>query len=299
MTVQRRTVLFAAYSVCLVAGNLGVLRALVNLARLDQSASHVVLIPFVTLVLIFQRRDSIFASLESATVPGIGVIAVGSGLLLAGRLSHESGSHGSTLSVMTAGLVVLWIGGFLLFYGWKAFRSALFPLLFLGFTVPLPSVLLDPAILFLKTGSREAVSGLFMLTGTPYHREGFIFSLPKFAIEIADECSGIRSSIALLLTGLMVGHMFLRTWWKKALLMAAILPMAMLKNGVRIVCLSLLASYVDPGFLTGQLHHDGGIVFFLLSMALLAPLFVLLANSERALAGNIRPSHSRVRDSNA
>jgi exosortase len=299
MTVQRRTVLFAVYSVCLVASQLEVLRALVNLARLDQSASHVVLIPFVTLVLIFQRRDSIFASLESAPLPGIGVIAVGLGVLLAGRLAHASGSHGSTLSVMTAGLVVLWVGGFLLFYGWKAFRSALFPLLFLGFTVPVPSVLLDPAILFLKTGSREAVSALFMLTGTPYHREGFIFSLPKFAIEIADECSGIRSSIALLLTGLMVGHLFLKTWWKKALLVAAILPMAMLKNGVRIVCLSLLASYVDPRFLTGQLHHDGGVVFFLLSMALLAPLFVLLANSERALAETVQPGHAGLGDSSA
>ena len=108
--------------------------------------------------------------------------------------------------------------------------------------------------------------------------------LPKFVIEIADECSGIRSSIALLLTSLMVGHMFLRTWWKKALLVAAIFPMAMLKNGIRIVSLSLLASYVDPGFLTGQLHHDGGIVFFLLSLALLAPLFLLLCRSDTALA---------------
>lgn len=283
MKLSRRTLVFVAYSVCLVAGNLSVLRALVSLARLDQTASHIVLIPLVTLVLIFQRRDSIFASLGSAPVPGIGVIVVGLGILLAGRLSQSSGSYGGALSVMAAGLVVAWVGGFLLCYGSNAFRAALFPLLFLGFTVPVPSVLLEPMILFLKTGSREAVSGLFMLTGTPYHREGFVYSLPKFAIEIADECSGIRSSIALMLTGLMVGHMFLRTWWKKALLVAIILPVAMLKNGVRIVSLSLLASYVDPGFLTGQLHHDGGIVFFLLSLVLLAPLFILLFSSETAL----------------
>ena len=290
MTLPRRTILFSAYSLCLAAGNVGVLRALVNLARQDQTASHIVLIPFVTLVLIYQRRDSIFSSLGSAALPGLGLILVGAGVLLAGRLSHDSGSHGNALSIMAGGLVVLWIGGFLLSYGANAFRAALFPLLLLGFMVPVPNVLLDPVILFLKTGSREAVAGLFLLTGTPYHREGFVFSLPKFAIEIGDECSGIRSSIALLLTSLMVGHMFLRTRWKKALLVAAVLPMAMLKNGVRIVSLSLLASYVDPGFLTGQLHHDGGIVFFLLSLALLTPLFFLLCNSETAIPEANRPT---------
>jgi exosortase len=283
MTLPRRTILFAACSLCLVAGNVGVLRALVNLAWHDPTASHIILIPFVTLALIGQRRDSIFSSLRSAALPGIGVILVGSGVWLAGRLSDKSGSHGGSLSLMVGGLVVLWIGGFLLSYGWNAFRAALFPLLFLGFMVPIPNVLLDPVILFLKTGSREAVAGLFMLTGTPYHREGFVFALPRFVIEIADECSGIRSSMALLLTSLLAGHMFLRTGWKKALLVAAIFPMAMLKNGVRIVSLSLLASYVDPGFLTGQLHHEGGIVFFLLSLVLLTPLFALLCSSETAL----------------
>ena len=261
---------------------MGALRALVNLARQDPTASHVMLIPFVTLALICQRRNSIFSSLRSAPLAGIGAILAGLGILLAGRLSGESGSHGNSLSLMVGGMVVLWIGGFLLFFGRNAFRAALFPLLFLGFMIPMPTILLDPVILFLKTGSREAVAGLFLLTGTPYHREGFVFSLPKFVIEIADECSGIRSSIALLLTGLLAGHMFLRAGWKKALLVAAIIPTAMLKNGIRIVSLSLLASYVDPRFLTGRLHHDGGIVFFLLTLALLAPLFVLLHSSETA-----------------
>ena len=282
MTLPRRTILFAACCLVLAAANLGALRALVNLASQDQTASHIILIPFVTLVLVWLRRESIFSSVGWAPLAGIGVILLGLGVLLAGRLAGESSSHASSLSIMIGGLVVLWIGGFLLFFGRNAFRTALFPLLFLAFMVPVPAMLLDPVILFLKTGSREAVSGLFLLTGTPFHREGFVFSLPKFVIEIADECSGIRSSIALLLTGLLAGHMFLKTGWKKALLVAAIVPTAMLKNGVRIVSLSLLASYVDPGFLTGRLHHDGGIVFFLLTLALLTPLFVLLYSSEAA-----------------
>jgi exosortase/archaeosortase family protein len=60
------------------------------------------------------------------------------------------------------------------------------------------------------------------------------------------------------------------------LLLAAVLPVAVLKNGIRIVSLTLLAMYVDPGFLTGQLHHEGGIAFFGLALLMLLPLLAVL-----------------------
>jgi exosortase len=283
MTLSRRAILFGIYSLCLMAISVGVLRTLADLAKQSPTASHHVLIPFVTLALICQRRQAIFSTVQWAWRAGVGVVLTGLGLALWGGLYWTFGGQGGSLSVMVAAVVVLWIGGFLLFYGRDAFRAALFPLLFLGFMIPMPGALLDGATLFLKTGSTAIVAGLFTLTGTPYHQEGFVFSLPKFAIEIADECSGIRSSIALLLTSLLAGHIFLESRWKKTLLVAAILPLAIVKNGVRIVSLSLLAMYVNPEFLTGQLHNQGGIVFFLLALALLMPLFVLLRNSKTTL----------------
>jgi len=139
---------------------------------------------------------------------------------------------------------------------------------------------LQQVTVFLKAQSAEAVAGLFTMTGTPYHRELFVFSLPTAVIQIADECSRIRSSIALLLTSLLAGHLFLQRSASRILLVIAILPIAIIKNAARIVSLALLAMHVDPGFLTGQLHHEGGIVFFLLGLALLAPLFILLQWSE-------------------
>jgi len=84
------------------------------------------------------------------------------------------------------------------------------------------------------------------------------------------------------LTGLLAGHQFLRKPWTKLILVLMILPIAVIKNAIRIVALSLLAMHVDPSFLTGQLHHEGGFVFFFLALALLAPLFVLLKRSEGA-----------------
>ncbi|MGB2635881.1 MAG: archaeosortase/exosortase family protein, partial [Candidatus Acidiferrum sp.] len=58
------------------------------------------------------------------------------------------------------------------------------------------------------------------------------------------------------------------------------IPLALLKNGVRIVTLTLLSIYVDPSFLTGRLHKQGGFIFFLLALAMLAPVLKLLEKSE-------------------
>ena len=97
-------------------------------------------------------------------------------------------------------------------------------------------------------------------------------------IEVAEECSGIRSSIALLVTGLLACHLFLRSGWGKIALILSIVPLALLKNGVRIVTITLLGIYVDPGFMTGYLHQSGGIVFFLFS---LAPMAIVLGVIQR------------------
>jgi hypothetical protein len=47
--------------------------------------------------------------------------------------------------------------------------------------------------------------------------------------------------------------------------------MMILKNGIRIATLTLLAMYVDPSFLTGRVHREGGVVFFRMSLLLLLP----------------------------
>ena len=131
------------------------------------------------------------------------------------------------------------------------------------------------------SGSAEVSYAVFELLGGPVYRTGFIFALPGLTIEVAKECSGIRSSLALLITSLLAGHLFLRSAWTKAVLTLATLPLLIVKNGIRIVTLSLLSIYVDPSFLTGSLHRDGGIVFFFLALVLLTPVLWLLQTSER------------------
>src|SRR4029077_14865591 len=141
--------------------------------------------------------------------------------------------------------------------------------------------LLNRAIFVLQKGSAETTAAVFDLMGVPFLREGFVFHLARANIEVARECSGIRSSMALLILALLVVHFRLKSNWKKALFVACGLLMMMIKNGIRIATLTLLAVYVNPSFLTGKLHHDGGVVFFLLGLLFLLPVLLLLQRGER------------------
>jgi exosortase len=283
MTLSRRIGLFIAFSAGLIVATSGVWRALFEFARHDDTASHVVLIPFVTAALIVQRRESLFESVRWMPAGAVVIAVAALAFALGAMRGGVSGPADGPLTIMVAAALAAWLGGVLLFFGPETFRAELFPLLFLAFMIPFPAALVERVTLLLKTGSADVVAGLFTLTGTPYYRDGFQFSLPSFVIEIADECSGIHSTIALLLTGLLAGHVFLRSGWKKAVVLLAVFPLALLKNAIRIVSLTLLAMYVNPSFLTGKLHHEGGIVFFLLALALVTPVFTLLRNSEPSI----------------
>jgi exosortase len=276
MSLTRRTVFLALYCVAVAAVNAPSMRALYEHSQRDNTASHVFLIPLISIGLIVMRRAVVFRSPETSWRVGGLAIAAGAALLAA-----TAAMDAASLSARVLPVVVLWIAGFILFFGANAARTALFPLLFLAFTVPIPDIVLKAANDFLKAGSTEVVASLFTITGTPHIRSGFVFQLPFIAIEVADACSGIRSSIGLLITSLLAGYMFLAKVHNRLLLLLAIVPITIFKNGVRIVTLSLLSIHVDPSYLSGQLHHEGGIVFFMISLALLTPILLLLMRSER------------------
>jgi exosortase len=191
---------------------------------------------------------------------------------------------GEVLPVAAAVLVVLWSGGFAMAYGWRAARQASFALAVLLFMVPIPHAVLGSVVNALRLSSATLVDHLFSLSGTPHYRQGSVL------IEIVDECSGIRSSIAVVITSLLAGKLFLRGPLNRALLVAIAVPVAVLKNAIRIVTLSLLALRVNPGFLEGRLHNEGGIVFYLVALIMLLPVIHALQAVESRTSRLAAPS---------
>jgi exosortase len=144
---------------------------------------------------------------------------------------------------------------------------------------------LEAIVGFLQRSSAEATAVLFSVLGIPVFRQEFVFSLSNFTIHVAEECSGIRSALALLITSIVAGHFFLRSNGAKLGLVAVVVPLAIVKNAFRIVGLALLANYVDPTFITNSaLHRSGGIPLFLVSLILLLSLTWLLRKLEKRWA---------------
>ena len=108
-----------------------------------------------------------------------------------------------------------------------------------------------------------------------------VFELPGLSIRVAEECSGIRSSLALVITGLVMSCLVLRRGWTRLTLILLIVPVAVLKNALRIVGLSWLAIHFDRDFIgPSALHKISGIPVFLTSLVILAVLTWLLRRGE-------------------
>ena len=288
MKVSSRTLFFILSTLFVTVVMAGPLRALINYAldRENAHASQIVLIPFISAALIYINRKNIFRSVHYSVVPAAFLLIPGLLFMVAGRTIGAGLEEGDHLALMAASMVFLWLGCFLLFYGTIAFRTAIFPMLFLGFFIPIPSAVLNTTITILQRGSAEMAFVILKLSGMPVLRESaYVIRMPDLVIQVAPECSGIRSGISLLISGLLAGHLFLRSMWRRGLLVIAAVPVLIFKNALRIATLSFLAVHVDHRILTSQLHREGGIPFFVLGLLLLYPVLVILIKSENKRNG--------------
>jgi len=237
---------------------------------------YTVIVPFLSLILVFLDRRVIFSSVRYCFGAGTILFAVSIFLrLFAGQIQSRIGVDNS-LIIEILGLVVFWIGGFILCFGTSAFRAGTFPLLLLLLTVPVPGFLLNELIVAVQHGSADVCSFIFGLFRVPVLKNGLVFSLPDVSIEVEKVCSGIHSTMATLLVSIIIAHLFITRGWKKVLLILAAVPIVCVTNGFRIALLTLLAQYVDRSFLYGRLHHQGGVLFFALALLLLYLVLRLL-----------------------
>jgi exosortase len=255
------------------------LNDLYALTQQQEHYSHIVLIPWLSLYAFYVDRATILSSRQWSPWLGVSIMAAGA---ITAWQAEAVASGPDVLSAHILGFVLMCWGTFVLCYGLTAARVFSFGLLFLLCVVPLPVAMLNAVIGFLQRSSAEVTDVVFAVLGVPFYRDGFVFGLPNLTIHIAEECSGIRSTLSLVITSLVAGHFFLRSLWGKLGLVAVVVPLAIVKNAFRIVGLSLLANYVDTSFITDSaLHRYGGIPLFVVSLAILLSLAWLIRSVEK------------------
>lgn len=278
--MSRRYLTFAILGVISLAIWGRALLATFSLAVGNGEYTHILLILPVGAALIFVRHDRPPASPRPGFLAGSGLLLLAVLTTTCSKWAYAATHADVALSLSMLALVTWWIGSIVLCFGIQVFRSLLFPLLFLFWLVPLPAFILDRIVALLQHGSALLTRSLFTTAGVPVSLNGVVLSIPGLDIEVAKECSSIRSSLMLMVASMVLAQLFLRSPWRKAAVVIAAVPLSVAKNAVRIFTLSTLATHVDPSFLTGRLHHEGGVVFFLLALGAICLMIWVLLRTE-------------------
>jgi exosortase C (VPDSG-CTERM-specific) len=264
---------------------------LVQLSLANSLYSHLPLIPAVSAYLIWMQRASLPARSAPHRPVAWGLLAAGVATMAAYLLVQQGERpllRDDALAWQMYGFLLLLAGTCAWFLGRSLMRALVFPLGFLVFMAPFPVALHDALERFLQHGSADAAYAMISGAGTPILREGLIFHLPGIVLEVAPQCSGIRSSVALFITSIVAGYFFLHSPWKRTVLAVAVIPLAILRNGLRIFTLAQLCVHLGPEWINSFVHHRGGPIFFAISLVPFFLLLYLLYRSDRKKSGPAR-----------
>jgi exosortase len=285
MTTRTQFLPFAFLCALSVAFWLHPLVGTFRLALANDAYTHILLILPLSAALIYldsKYLDSKALRIDSQSSRRIGVPLLALALLTGcyAKWGMVAAPDDVRLTLGMLALVTWWIASVLLCFGAGTFQSLLFPFCFLFLLVPIPTSILNWIVEFLQHQSAFAARIMFRVVGVPVTQDGIILSIPNLDLEVARECSSIRSSLMLIVTTMVLAHLFLRFWGRKVVLIAAAIPLAVAKNGLRIFVIAELGTRVDPEFLEGNLHHHGGIVFLAIAWVIVVGLIWILRRSE-------------------
>jgi exosortase C (VPDSG-CTERM-specific) len=238
--------------------------------------SYILLIPLVSVYLIWSAREPLNISILPCWPGAVAGFMAGAGLLAAYWMARGSGwapARQDYLALMTLCFLCWFWGAGLALSGCSHASKLVFPAGFLVFMVPLPMGFLANIDIFLQHASAAAAEAFFSLAGEPVLRDNLQLRLPGISLMVAPECSGIHSTLVLLITSVLAAHIFLKRFWTRSALLLAVVPLAILRNGFRIWVVGELCVHVGPEMIRSPIHKRGGPIFFGLS---LIPFFLWL-----------------------
>lgn len=203
--------------------------------------------------------------------PLAGGIMFGCGLIL-----YATG-HVLDIILFEAGSQLPVFAGIALLYaGRPGLKRLLFPILFLVFLIPLPSIVLDILTGPLKLAVSEIAVHFLSVLGYPVSRAGVVITIGQHDLLVADACSGLKSMYTLAAVGVfyvyLQRHGRLHNW----VLLASIVPIALVTNIIRVIILALITFHFGEKVGQGLLHNISGMTVFILAVLLMLALSSLL-----------------------
>jgi exosortase A len=263
LTSNRTTLLKSAIIVaCLVLLYFRVLQGLVSDWIHMPDFSHGFLIPIVSFYFVYERRKELSALSPSTAWGGIGLIVLGILIFLLGNLATEFFTMRFSMLVVLGGIVLFLLGK-------EFFKTLLFPIVFLIFMIPIPSVLMDKITFPMQLFASKVAAKSLYLIGIPALREGNIILLANTSLEVAEACSGIRSLISLLALSVVFAYFNQKTTLKRVLLVLSTFPIAIIANAARVTGTGILAHHYGDKVAQGFFHGFSGWILFVVAFVCL------------------------------
>ena len=225
---------------------------------------HGPIILVVSIWLMWRKRDEYLALPDQpARVAGGLLLAFGLALYVLGRTQQLD-----TFEVASQILVLASV--FLLMKGPNALRLMAFPLFFMIFMVPLPSILVQVITVPLKMAVSWCAEGILYAFGYPVARTGVVISVGQYQLLVADACAGLNSMFTLEALGLLyLNLMNYKSMTRNVLLAILIIPISFAANIIRVMILVLVTYHLGDEAGQGFVHTFAGMVLFIVALTLI------------------------------
>jgi exosortase len=235
----------------------------------DANYNHGFLIPLFTGFLIWRERRRLAAIRPAGSGLGLPVLLAGIVLLLMGDIGAENFLMRGSLIVILAGLVLLLAGR-------ATLRVLWFPLVYLLFMIPLPSILFYAITFPLQRIAAEQAAWVLDVLGVPVLLDGNIIHLSQISLGVTEACSGIRSLISLLAGATAWAYLMLPAGWLSVLFVAAAVPITILANAARVVATGLIGQWFGVEYASGFFHEFAGWVVYVFAFVCLMGVYALI-----------------------
>lgn len=230
----------------------------------EDDHAHGPIILAVIVWLVWRERAALLAA------PARNARTAGFALLVLGLLFYVVG-RSQEINVFQVGALAPILAGVLLaMRGWTAVRIFWFPLMFILFLIPFPSVFVDAVTGPLKQNVSAVAETILYAAGYPIGRSGVMLTIGQYQMLVADACSGLNSMFSLSALGLLYLYLVQRgSVLHNALVVASILPIAFAANIIRVLALILVTYHFGDAAGQGFLHGAAGMVLVMAALVLL------------------------------
>ncbi|MBV5339628.1 MAG: exosortase/archaeosortase family protein [Deltaproteobacteria bacterium] len=240
--------------------------------------SHAFIVPLISMYFVWQRKNALQLTPITTSLWGGGLLGVS---LLLYVLSSAGGlAFPARIAMVTSLFGLVWFC-----LGKEFIQKLAFPIAFLLFMVPVPYSLISLVSTPLQLMATEVSAALIGKCSIPVYREGNMLYFMQTQLEVAEACSGVRSIMALTMISFVFCFLSRDGWWRRAVLVIAAIPIAIVANIFRVTGTGVLAHFYGDGVARGFLHEFSGIAIFIFGFAQLFAVFFLV---NRKITNDIR-----------